>query len=61
MNTLTNTPELALQAQVDRPVPLVPVTEPLHQAEDTVLTIRADILVNPTEYLDEVRVPGGGE
>jgi hypothetical protein len=39
----------------------LPVADPLREAQEAIEAIGADCLVSPREYLEEARVPLGGE
>ncbi len=59
MNATTHTP---IVPQAEAPVErIAPATDPLRVAREVVAGIGADARVDTDEYLEEVRVAGGGE
>jgi hypothetical protein len=61
-STLNTTPVAHSLPQADTPVRRPdPEIDPRREAHEVVEEITADALLVPGEYLDQVRVPGGGE
>ena len=63
MNAIEQTlPEIQSQPQTEAPVqPVAPAVDPFRQAEEVLKAIAVDCRVTPYPYLEQLRVPGGGE
>ncbi len=60
MNISTKSPVQA-PSETTALQPALPVPLPLREIEEVVKAIHADCLVAPDEYVEEARVPFGGE
>ena len=49
------------RSETATPTPVLPLPAPLRELDEVLRAIRADCLLAPDEYLEEVRVPFGGE
>jgi hypothetical protein len=49
------------RSETTTPTPVLPLPVPLRELDEVLRAIRADCLLAPDEYLEEVRVPFGGE
>jgi hypothetical protein len=59
--TIDSSTQARSETTTPNPVLPLPLPAPLRELDEVLRAIRADCLLAPDEYLEEVRVPFGGE